>query len=81
MSVILDLITGSLAPYLIAAAGGMIAIAGAYLKGRSAGKNKMLDEQRKADIKAYKTREEIDENSLTDSDDDVRERLRNDARR
>jgi hypothetical protein len=80
MGVLIDLITGSLGPYLIAAAGGLIAIAGAYFKGRAAGKNKMLNEQRKADVEAYQKREEIDDQVDSDSDAAVRDRLRDDAR-
>lgn len=81
MSWLIELITGSLGPYLIGAVGGLVAIVGAYLKGQAAGKNKMLDQQRKADIKAYKKREEVDDQVDNDSDADVRDRLRNDARR
>lgn len=68
-------------PYIIAAGGGIIAVAGIYFKGKSAGKKKMLDQQRKADIKAHTDREEIENEVDAAPIDAVRERLRNDARK
>jgi len=80
MKFILDLITGSLGPWLVAAAGGAVALIGAYLKGRKAGRDKMINEQAKADVEAFKKREEVDEKVNSDPDAAIRERLRNDAR-
>lgn len=79
-SAILDILTGQFVPYIIAAAGGAGVLLTAYLKGRSAGKKVMRDEQRKADAKAVKSRKQVDEKVNTDSDAAVRERLRRDAR-
>ena len=79
MSAILELVTGNVLPYLIAAGAAMLALIGAYFKGGANARAKQAAKDAKA---FHKTTEDVSRETISDDPvSDIRDRLRERGRK
>lgn len=79
MTDLLGSIFGGSWTWIAALAGGLVVLAGTYLKGRAAGKAKVRTDQLEQTLENREKRDEIDADVGSLSDAELRERLRRDA--